>query len=275
MPVRSFQLCETGDYRGAAGGRLPFLSHMPSLRSGRERGQRAPRPAPENPTEPVQAGPLMRFRELGVLSPHSSTLSQVLESQELPHSVQPCPWALRPLLWAPVDSMLLLLTCPSPSLTCLPSFPVTYTNSTFHKLTNLWLINNNEWLCSDCQAPFSGNRAAIFNVESVFSPINTAASTPVYWCVIVFVYKNVFTQCSSDHKACDPENGRNHWNLVLPHVFPLCNFTNTRPPTEPQASAARRPADSPSLLPPQNRAILAFTCAPSRYCTSGLAAFYH
>lgn len=44
---------------------------------------------------------------------------------------QPCPWALGPLLWAPVDKWLLLLTCHSPSLTCLPSFLVTYTNRTF------------------------------------------------------------------------------------------------------------------------------------------------
>lgn len=97
--------------------------------------------------------------------------------------------------------------------------------------------------------PFSGNGAAIFNVESVFSTINTAASTPSYWCVTVLVCRNVCTQHSSDHKACDPENVRNHWNLVPPHVFPTVQFHKHVAPQNPKLlQLAAQQTPHPSCL---------------------------
>lgn len=121
---------------------------------------------------------------------------------------------------------------------------MTDTNTIFDKLTKLQLINNNEWLCSDYQALFSWNRAAVFNLGFLFSPMHTATPTCTHWGVTVFVYKNMCTQLSSDHGVCDPENGVNHWNLALSHVLPTVLFYKHVHPMEPLVPAASIAASS-------------------------------
>lgn len=81
-----------------------------------------------------------------------------------------------------------------PSLPCLPSVPGTYTSSTFEKLTKHPDLNNKERLCSDGQALLFWNRATVFNLIFLFSPVNTTTATPVHRYVVVFVYKNICTQ---------------------------------------------------------------------------------